>query len=451
MKFSLRLWEGNAMRLNKGALRGTKKVFSFTLRQFIKNKANIVTAVILLLLSILSVPVMTLASGGEAGAGGVSAIDTIYLSNETELNLPVEELGEREPYFAGTKFVTADFSAGEYKEKIENSQLYIRILKDEETGGFHTEIYRLDDLTLGEEALAKVQALVASAVRTAQLEEFQIGSEQAAAVTSSFQVKTGGVKEYMEKDGVSWDVQYMIQLVYALVVIVVSVFSVTYIIRTVVEEKASKLVELLMVSVKPLALIVGKILAAMTYVFGMFLILVAGFGISYCVSGMFMDVSAISGMMSGMGISGGTLKIGPETLGIILISLLLGYFTFAIIAGLSGTGCSTMDDIQSASTLVTLLIMAGYLVSIFISSAGSASGGVALFASLCPVLSVFCAPVQYIVGNISFWVLFLSWVIQAAVIVLLALFCARIYSSLLMHKGGRVKLGQMISMAMEGR
>lgn len=202
-----------------------------------------------------------------------------------------------------------------------------------------------------------------------------------------------------------------------------------------------------MVSVRPLALIVGKILAAMAYVFGIFLVFLAGMGISYLVSGMFMDVSAISDMIGGMGIGRGMLNLGPETLAVILISLLLGYFTFAIIAGLSGTGCSSMDDVQSASTLATLLIMLGYMASIFISSLGSGSEGVVLFSSLCPVVSVFCAPVQYITGHISFWILLLSWVIQAAVVTLLALFCAKIYHSLLLHKGGRVKLGQMIAMA----
>ena len=36
--------------------------------------------------------------------------------------------------------------------------------------------------------------------------------------------------------------------------------------------------------------------------------------------------------------------------------------------------------------------------------------------SLCPVISVFCAPVSYVCGNISLIVLILSWVIQAIIL-----------------------------------
>lgn len=44
---------------------------------------------------------------------------------------------------------------------------------------------------------------------------------------------------------------YVIQLVYAIVVLMVSIMSVSYIIRAVVEEKSSKLVEMLLLNVRP--------------------------------------------------------------------------------------------------------------------------------------------------------------------------------------------------------
>ena len=85
------------------------------------------------------------------------------------------------------------------------------------------------------------------------------------------------------------------------------------------------------------------------------------------------------------------LQLSPATLVIVLVSLLLGYLTFSILAGLSGTGCSTMEDVQGASTLSTMLIFVGYFAAVI---AGSIGGDVLnLFVSLCPVISVFAGAV----------------------------------------------------------
>ena len=128
-----------------------------------------------------------------------------------------------------------------------------------------------------------------------------------------------------------------------------------------------------------------------------------------------------------------------------LLSLLLGCLTFAIIAGISGAGCSSMDDISGASTASVFLVMAGYLVSIV--AVNLPSGGAALFSSLCPVLSVFCAPVRYAMGNISLGLMVVSWAVQAAVILLLALLCARVYSYLIMYRGNRLTWKDIIGVA----
>ena len=51
------------MKQNKRELQGVGKVFQFTLVQFVKNKANTITLIIMFVLTLFSVPVMTLFSG----------------------------------------------------------------------------------------------------------------------------------------------------------------------------------------------------------------------------------------------------------------------------------------------------------------------------------------------------------------------------------------------------
>ena len=252
-----------------------------------------------------------------------------------------------------------------------------------------------------------------------------------------------------EPEAESWEGAYFLQLFYAIFVMMVSLLSASYIIRAVVEEKSSKLVELLMVSIRPLALIVGKILAAMAYVLLILALLMAGFAVSYLVTGLFLDLGSLGAMLEGLGLSLSRLKLSFGTVVIVLVSTLLAYLTFAIIAGVSGTGCSTMEEIGDATGGVTMLIMAGYLISIVVGV--SENETVTTICCLLPVFSVFCAPAQYILGRIGFGTLALSWALQALVIVALALFCARVYHALLIHRGKRVKWREMLSLAGFGK
>lgn len=427
----------------KQSLAGTGKVFSFSFIEFMKSRSNIVSLIILMVFALASVPVGTLAAGGTFSKSDVSQAGTVYINNESGLDLAAENIAEADPYFSVTAFTAAWMTADGFRSSAGENDVYASVSAD---GGAYSVLLTLPDgSVLPEEDISRLSELLTEQVHLARCAALGLGVEETGLLSASVDYSVSTAEDYLHSNENSWAAQYWIQLIYAIVVMVVSIFSVSYIVRAVVEEKASKLVELLMVSVKPLALILGKILASMLYVFVSFAVLIVCFILSYKVSGLFLDVSAISSYLAGMGISSELLNVGPATVAIVLISLLLGYLTFAILAGLSGTGCSAMEEMQDAIGGSTMLIMAGYIVSIFVSSFGSRT--LSTVCSLIPVLSVFCAPAQYVTGNISLALLCVSWLIQAVFIVLLALFCAKVYSSLLIHRGSRVKLKQMLAMA----
>ena len=435
------------MRQNKGELQGAGKVFRFTFLQFAKNKANMITLIIMLVLALASVPVMTLFSGGGIAAGETAEIPKVYWQDQTGYSVDPSAAAETEDYFRNTEFEQASFSPDEFENEAEENSVFVLFSKNEATGGSTISIRCLPDQEPSDNDLNNLETVMSQALEQAKLSALQVTEDQRATLLAGVSGQVQTVEEYLEGESVSWDVQYGLQLGYSIVVMMISIFAVTYIVRAVVEEKASKLVEMLMVSVQPLALLVGKILAAMAYIFGFFILLLACVGISWFVSSQFLDVSAISGAMAAAGFSLDLLKLSPMTVIIVLISMLLGYLTFSILAGLSGTGCSTMEDVQGASTLSTMLIFVGYFVAIMAGSIGGDALNV--FASLCPVISAFCAPVQYVLGNISLGILLLSWLIQAAVIVLLAVFSARVYRALLMYRGSRPNFRQMFALARE--
>ena len=170
--------------------------------------------------------------------------------------------------------------------------------------------------------------LMAAAALTIPVAGLFLGSRGGGEVSSYVDVST--VEEYLNGGRVGFDTRHGIQYGYSIVAMIICVFSVTYIVRAIVEEKVSRLVETLMVSVRPMALVLGKILAVMTFMFTMLLAVLGVFALSYTISGRLMDVSFVSHLLASMGISMELLRLGPGALLVALVSLVLVY---------SGAGC----------------------------------------------------------------------------------------------------------------
>ncbi len=436
------------MRQYKEQLTGTGMVYRFTLQQFLKNKANIIVLIIIVLISMASVPISSLL-GGNAKKADTSDIQNVYFSDMDEpysfTHADLQRAADESEYWKNTVFSGAP-EGGSAGAPPASGDVYADMSFNPEAGAFEISIKANENTGISEGDLSLLGSFITEQFDQARYRTLNISEGQLAFVMSGWESDTALLEDYLEDEG-RWNTQYWLQMIYSIVLMMVSVLSVSYIVRTVIEEKASKLIELLMVSVKPLALIVGKILASMTYVLLTMLAMVGGYFISRTVCSRFMNVSSLTELLSStpIGFSSGFLQVSPLSVIAFVVSLLLAYLTFSIIAGLSATGCSSMEDSEGATMGVTFLIMAGYFVAIFTSM--NTSPVLATVTSMIPVVSVFCAPVHFLMGNINIGMLILSWLLQAAVVVILAVFCARIYSSLLMHRGSRVKLKEMLSMA----
>ena len=434
------------MKMRKQDFEGTGKVFRFTLKAHLKNKANIVSLVILVVFALVSVPLMNLFGGTGGGmiAEERSMLDTVLVVNHTDLAFSEEDFSG-DPYFKHTRFVLSEFDpASETREAVgtADSTAVIDVTRDE--NGYAVSPRYEDAADPGEAEYAA--SAVYSALERAMQRAAGASEVQLAQASMSVRIEAVTMAEYLgETEDIGFGTKFGVQYVFSIFVMILSIMSASYIIRAIVEEKSSKLVELLMVSVKPLALVVGKILAVMVYVFGTLLCVGLAFLLSTLISSLVLHTGSFAQTIASMGVDKSALNISPMTVVIVLVSLILGYLTFSILSGISGTCCSTMEDMQYGQSAVILIIMTGYLVSCIAAAFTSTAASVVV--SLLPVVCVFCAPVCYVCGGIPFGVLVLSWVLQAVTVALLALFCARVYNELLIHRGSRVKLRQLLAMA----
>lgn len=431
------------MRINSDSFKGTGKVYSFTLSQLIKSKGNIISIIIMLLFSLLSIPVSSLIMGGGEAEVDYDQISTIYYLNETDYEISFKELSDEEGLFKNSAVKEASFSAEDYKKHLNIGDAFVHVYFDNEDNLYRVQVLHREEAQ-DTYAFEELSAEVANLLGGARYRHLGASEQQLEILMTGLDISAGTLEDYQSSEDVDYGSVFAVQYGYSIIALILSMYSTVYIIRAIIEEKASKLVETLMVSINPLAMIAGKILAVMTYVFGMLLLMLGGFGLSYFVSGRLMDTSAVKDMIMGFGIKPELLNLSAMTIFVVLISLLLGYLTFSIIAGLAGTSCSTMEDVEAANMNVVIVVMFGYILS----SVGAGFGGkTVLISSLIPVVSIFSAPVYYVLGEINLGVVIIAWILQLCVIALLYWFCGRVYHQLILHRGSKLKLKTMLSLA----
>lgn len=429
------------MKLTKNDFRGTRQVFAFTLKQMMFNKANIISLIVTFLLILFMMPVMTLINGSETAFGSdddvfysdetqeTSLPETVYVLNETPFVLDYET----DLNYANVNFETSPFSADDYKYELSENEGFVHIY-------MQNEEFKIDcDAPAAEQIASYISYLLNSSIAES--------AEGIDKINAPYSLNLYTVSEYAEEDSIDLSMDsYYIQLLYSIVVMLVSLYAAAFIVQSVVQEKTSKLVEVLMISVKPLALILGKILAAMLYVFGLVATNVAAGVLSYVINKALFGGESAGSMMAEMGISLPDLTFSPLTWVIIIISLFLGYLTYSLIAGMTGAGCSKPEDMQSANSTSMMIVMACYMAALITTSIQSPV--VSIVTSIVPFLSVFCAPVQFVMGNVGIGILIVSWVLQIVVIAFLAWMCAKIYEDLIIYKGNRLTFMQIMKMAL---
>lgn len=418
MRFSWKPWGVSPMR----DLSGTGQVYRFTLSQLLKSRANRVTLIIMVLLAAVSMPLTALLGGETPETSDTAGLTSVRVDNRTDLALDFSG----DAYWADT-----DFSAGAGE-----SDAVVTITGDET--GYQVAVVGSETADAGE--LSQLAETARQAVRDACLQAAGLSSRQLEALTAS----TG--EEDSHEEG------FWVQYGYSILAMILCLMSASYVIRAVVEEKDSRLVELLLVSVKPMALLAGKILAVMAFTFGWLLAMLAGLGVSCGLTAGLMGPGVLQkqlpGLLAAVPRVQEDLWQAAGVLLVLLVSLGLGYLTMSLIGGVAGACCSGMEEAGEATGPVMLLTMAGYLASFVVGAVPS--GPVAVFSTLCPVVSIFCAPVQFAGGNVSFWLVLASWAIQAAVIWGLLTLASRVYAGLIVHRGSRVKLRELMSMAKGG-
>lgn len=193
----------------------------------------------------------------------------------------------------------------------------------------------------------------------------------------------------------------------------------------VTEEKSSRVVELILASVRPLDFLAGKLLGTVIFGFLATAVLLAVGGIGLKVSGLIDDV-----------------EIDWSALPILIIAWLLSMLFFGGLYAAAGAMVQRTEDLQSTQMPILLLLMA----CVYISSFGWSNTDSTFMqvVSWIPPFSIFSAPLTYAAGDFTAVQLAGSFALAAVTTVLVVWGAARIYKRTILNNGSVTKWSQVL-------
>ena len=208
----------------------------------------------------------------------------------------------------------------------------------------------------------------------------------------------------------------------------------TYVAR----EKSDRTMELLITSSDTKSLMVGKVLASGTV--GILQALIVG-------------VSIYAGFTLNKGNYGKdilefvNLNLPLDNLLVFLAFSLAGYFLFLFIFAAVGALVTKVEDVPSATTLVTMLVMISYFISMF--SLSMSQGLLIKITSFLPLTSFMVMFVRYAISSVSIFEVFVSFGLLLITAGLMGALSVKIYRFGTLNYGNSSNVFKLVKKALE--
>jgi ABC-2 type transport system permease protein len=206
-----------------------------------------------------------------------------------------------------------------------------------------------------------------------------------------------------------------------------------FVAQGVIEEKSNRIVEILLATVRPWQLMLGKItgigLVALVQV-----VIVAGVALVLASATKLVSIP--------------TLSVDVVISGVVWF--VLGYLIFALLFAAAGSMVSRQEDMTIVALPVILVLVAAWIIALTVAAPDPGSTATTVF-SFIPVFSPVIMPVRIAAGVAPFWQVGISVVLVIATICGFAAVAGRIYRNSVLRVGGRVKLSDALGLAPSGK
>ncbi|CAM3810935.1 ABC transporter permease [Occultella aeris] len=191
----------------------------------------------------------------------------------------------------------------------------------------------------------------------------------------------------------------------------------------VVEEKVSRVVEILLATIRPAQLMGGKVLGI--GIVGLVQLVVFG--------GAAAIAAAATGLLDGVDLNLGSAFVW------MLVWFFLGFALYAVLFGGFAALVSRQEDIGAVTTPMIFGMMAPFYLAIYLVPSLPDSPVVRILSQV-PFFAPFMMPVRQAFDSVEVWELALSIALCVAFVPLLVWLSGRVYSRAVLNTGGRMKL-----------
>jgi ABC-2 type transport system permease protein len=218
--------------------------------------------------------------------------------------------------------------------------------------------------------------------------------------------------------------------------IIITVYAVA-VMRSVVQEKTSRVMELMVATIKPRALMAGKIIGVGTAGLLQITVWLSIAALTLAYREQLLGVFGVHG-----GGGGGLPSLSAIQVVVALVFFIAGYFFYASMYAAVGAMVSSEQDTQQVQLPITLLLIVG-IVSVT-SVSGDPRGTTATVMTMLPFWSALLMPMRFLLGGASLGEVAISLVILVVSTALVARAAAKIYRIGVLMYGKRPGLKELI-------
>ncbi len=200
----------------------------------------------------------------------------------------------------------------------------------------------------------------------------------------------------------------------------------TWILMGVMQEKASRVVEVLLATMRPMQLLAGKVLGIGLVAMGQ--------AAALLVFALILAEAVGSDVLHGA---------EPLALTAALVWLLLGYTFYCWVYAAAGSMAERQDQVQTLALPLSLPMIIGYVIALTAASTGSASTLVKVLAYF-PPTAPFTMPVLVGLDQVQWWGFAISVLVTLASTVVVARIASGIYLRAVLRTGASVPLRELI-------
>ena len=425
-----------------------KNKFMFLTRDSLKSKISTKTfKIVNILLCILLVGLINLDSVIKLFGGDFNELVNIYIIDESNVYKQINEIFDNsvlsltQSYNA--KLIKTDKSLEELKKELieeESDHIIVHITNAEEQTV--KEIFNAKIISYGKIDTVLYTALTTTldqAKTTIALSMVDIDMEMLNDINEKVPVERIILDESIdENEEMTEIIASIIMIVFILPIFMLIITVVQMIGAEINEEKTSKGMEIIISSVSPQVHFNSKLVAANLFALIQGLLLV-GYGFIGCIIKVLttgsMDMSnTLSGIIGSTSSGENIVKLVLESgivdkivngLPIILIMIILTFVVYTLAIGILASVTTSMEDFNQIQTPIMILLMAGYMLSIY---SALFKGAVFLkVMSYIPFISGVLAPVMYMLGEVTLIDIGISIAILLATIFVLYKYGLRVY------------------------